>query len=303
MHISTHASGSLSAVRRGRIGAFAFACRMLRSSPAAAVALCGLAGVVAVAITAPALTPVDPTHIDVERRLIGPFWTPRGTLDHPLGTDALGRDVFSRIVYGSRISLLVGVVVVSVSGTLGVILGLIAGYRGHGIGEVIMRLADIQLAFPFLLSALAVLAVLGPGLVNVIAVLAVWSWVPYARVVRGQVLALREKEFVEASRSIGAGPARVIFRHILPNVWAPIMVMASFSVANTILAEGALSFLGMGVPTSISTWGGILSDGRNYISVAWWIVTFPGMAIMLTVLCINTFGDWMRDYLDPRLRV
>jgi peptide/nickel transport system permease protein len=259
--------------------------------------------VFATALAAPALTPVDPSHIDVERRLVAPFWTAKGTLAHPLGTDALGRDVFSRIVYGARISLLVGVVVVAVSGTLGVILGLVAGYRGQVVGDLIMRLADIQLAFPFLLSALAVLAVLGPGLVNVIAVLAVWSWVPYARVVRGQVLALREKEFVEASRSIGAGNARVIFRHILPNVWAPIMVMASFSVANTILAEGALSFLGMGVPTSVSTWGGILADGRNYISVAWWIVTFPGMAIMLTVLCINTFGDWMRDYLDPRLRV
>lgn len=303
MHTSTPGSVSPKAATHSGFVVLKVGRRILHTSPAAAIALCVLSALILTAITASGLTRFDPNHIDVERRLTPPFWAPRGTLAHPLGTDALGRDVLSRVAYGSRVSLLVGVTVVAVSGTIGVTLGLMAGYFGGTFEDLIMRLADIQLAFPFLLSAIAVLAVLGPGLMNVIAVLAVWGWVPYARVVRGQTLVLREKEFVEASRAIGASSGRIIVQHILPNVWAPIIVMASFAVANTILAEGALSFLGMGVPPSVPTWGGILAEGRNYISVAWWIVTFPGLAIMLTVLCINVFGDWMRDYLDPRLRL
>jgi peptide/nickel transport system permease protein len=278
--------------------------RRLLQTPIVALALLILIGVVIMAIAAPRIAPYDPTYIDVVRRLKPPLWTSGEGEVHLLGTDSLGRDVFSRVVYGSRISLIVGLTVVIISGTFGVLLGLISGYAGGSLlDDVIMRLADIQLAFPFLLIAIAFLAVLGPGLVNVVIVLALFGWVQYARVVRGQTMALREKEFVEAARAIGVKHGRIIFRHILPNTWAPTIVLASFAVASTILTEAALSFLGLGVKPAVPTWGGMLADGRDHITVSWWIVLFPGLAIMITVLCINVFGDWLRDYLDPRLRV
>jgi peptide/nickel transport system permease protein len=276
---------------------------LLRVSPTTALAVLTLTAVICMAVGAHAIAPHDPARVQVERRLKPPAWAAGGSPLNPLGTDSLGRDVLSRVIYGSRISLTVGIAVVLISGTFGVMSGLLSGYFGGRLDDFIMRLSDVQLAFPFLLLAIAVLAVLGPGIGNVILVLAVWSWVAYARVVRGQVLALREKDFVEAVRAVGAGTTRILFRHILPNTWAPIIVMASFAMANTILAEGSLSFLGLGVPPSVPTWGGILAEGREYISVAWWIVTFPGLALMITVLCINVIGDWLRDYLDPRVRL
>ncbi len=275
----------------------------LSQAPIIAVALLILVIVLVTAITAPWITPHDPTLIDVVARLKPPVWAEGGTSEHILGTDSLGRDVFSRVIYGSRVSMIVGVTVVVISGTLGMILGLIAGYVGGWADDVIMRFADITLAFPFLLLAIAFLAVLGPGLINVIIVLAVWGWVPYARVVRGQTLSLREREFIDAVRAIGVRHPRIILRHILPNTWAATIIIATLAVANTILAEAALSFLGLGVKPSVPTWGGMLAEGRDHITVAWWIITFPGLAIMLTILCINLFGDWLRDYLDPRLRV
>jgi peptide/nickel transport system permease protein len=266
-------------------------------------ALLVLAIVIAVAIAAPWLAPHDPTFIDVGERLKPPTWSPGGSPRYILGTDSLGRDVLSRLIFGSRVSIVVGLTVVLISGSIGVTLGLIAGFRGGWIDDVIMRLVDIQLSFPFLLLAIAFLAVLGPGLGNVILVLAIWGWVPYARVVRGETLALREQEFVLASRSVGVRSFGIVFRHILPNTWAATIVIASLSVASTILAEASLSFLGLGVKPSVPTWGGMLADGRQFITRAWWIVTFPGVAIMLTVLCINLVGDWLRDYLDPRLKI
>ena len=288
---------------RGRDRAGRFFRRLLQT-PLVALALLILIGIIIMAIAAPRIAPYDPTYIDVVRRLQPPLWTSEEGEVHLLGTDSLGRDVFSRIVYGSRISLIVGLTVVVISGTFGVLLGLISGYAGGSLlDDIIMRLADIQLAFPFLLIAIAFLAVLGPGLVNVVIVLALFGWVQYARVVRGQTMALREKEFVEAARAIGVKHGRIIFRHILPNTWAPTIVLASFAVASTILTEAALSFLGLGVKPAVPTWGGMLADGRDHITVSWWIVLFPGLAIMITVLCINVFGDWLRDYLDPRLRV
>jgi peptide/nickel transport system permease protein len=274
----------------------------LSNTPIIAVAMLLLLAVVVTAIGAPWLAPHDPTLIDVVQRLEPPAWVAGGSPEHLLGTDSLGRDVLSRIIYGSRVSAIVGVTVVVISGTLGVALGLLSGYAGGLVDDLIMRVADMQLAFPFLLAAIAFLAVLGPGLINVIVVLALWNWVPYARVVRAQTLSLREKEFVEAARAIGVRRARIIFRHILPNTMAATIVIATLAVAQTILAEAFLSFLGLGVKPSVPTWGGMLAEGREHITTAWWIVTLPGLAIMLTVLCINLVGDWLRDYLDPRLR-
>ena len=255
----------------------------------------------AVALAAPLLAEQDPTEIDIVKRLKAPGWADENGVVHLLGTDTLGRDVWARLVYGARISLLVGLSAVLIAGTIGVILGLIAGYFGGLVDDIIMRVADIQLAFPFILLAISVIAVLGPGLLKVIAVLGVSGWVQYGRIVRGQVISLREQEFVQSGRAIGASTVRLIVRHILPNTWAPVIVIASFSIASTILAESSLSFLGLGVPPDIPTWGGMLAEGREYLELAPWLATFPGLAIALTVLGINVVGDWLRDYLDPRL--
>jgi peptide/nickel transport system permease protein len=239
----------------------------------------------------------------LRRRLKPPAWVEGGAPEFLLGTDSLGRDILSRIIYGSRVSLAVGFIAVFLAGTMGVILGLISGYSGGLIDDVIMRVADIWLAFPFIILAILFLSVLGPGLDKLIAVLALGGWVGYARVTRGQVLAIKEKEYVEAARALGVPGIRILFRHIMPNTLAPIIVISSFAVATTILAEAALSFLGLGVKPAIPTWGSMLADGRDYLRDAWWLATFPGMAIMITVLGINLFGDWLRDYLDPRLKV
>jgi peptide/nickel transport system permease protein len=267
----------------------------------------GLAGglilllVLLAGLLAPLLSAYDPNGGDLLTRLQRPVWD-GGSVYHPLGTDQLGRDIFTRIIYGARISLLVGFTAVSLGGGLGILLGLIGGYYGGRLDSLIGRLADVQLAFPFLLLAIAVVAVIGPGLVNVIAVLAIGSWMPYARVVRGQVLSAKEREFIIAARTIGASDAAIIFRHLLPNILTPAIVLGTFAVAATIIAEASLSFLGLGVGTQVPSWGNMLADGRAYIGSAWWLATLPGLAIMVTVLSINLIGDWVRDALDPRLR-
>lgn len=285
--------------------------RSLLQNKIAALGMLIILGIVLVAIFAPYVAPHHPGGEDVptgerlRRRLKPPSWVEGGAPEFVLGTDSLGRDILSRIIYGSRVSLTVGITAVALSGTMGVILGLFAGYLGGTVDDVIMRIADIWLAFPFIILAILFLSVLGPGLDKLIAVLAIGGWVPYARVTRGQVLAAREKEYVEAARAIGVPRLRIIFRHILPNTLAPTIVIASFAVATTILAEAALSFLGLGVKPAIPTWGSMLADGRDYLykGDAWWLSTFPGIAIMITVLGINLFGDWLRDYLDPRLKI
>ena len=255
-----------------------------------------------VAIFAPVLTPYDPGEIDIINRLKPPGWhSPDGEL-HPLGTDTLGRDVLARLVYGARISLAVGLSAVLVAGTLGVFLGLLSGYFGGFLDDLIMRIGDIQLAFPFILLAISILAVLGPGVDKLIIVLGITGWVTYGRLARSQVIYLREMEFVDAARAVGVRQTRVMSRHILPNLWGVVIVIASFSVASTIIAEASLSFLGLGVPPNIPTWGGMLSENREYLEVAPWLVIFPGLAISLTVLGINVVGDWIRDYLDPRMK-
>jgi peptide/nickel transport system permease protein len=257
---------------------------------------------VVVALSAPVLAPHDPLDQDVARRLLPPVWLAGGGHEYLLGTDQLGRDILSRIIYGSRISLLIGLLSVVLSLPIGVGLGLLAGYFTGRLDDITMRIADVQLAFPFILLAITIAGVLGPSPRNVILILAVGGWVVYARLARGQALSLREKEFIEAARSLGGGSMRILLRHMLPNVVSPIIVVGTFGVAQMILLESSLSFLGLGVQPPTPSWGGMLNDGRPYITVAWWLTTFPGAAIMLTVLGINFVGDWLRDLLDPRLQ-
>ena len=249
------------------------------------------------------LAPFDPNRQNLVLRLADPMAAgPDGGV-FLLGSDALGRDVFSRLLYGARVSLTVGFAAIAVGGTIGIIAGLLSGYFGGWIDDVIMRLGDIQLAFPFILLAIMFLVVLGSGVWNLILVLGVGQWVTYARIVRADTLSLREKEFVEAARAMGDSTLSIIFRTILPNILAPLTVIASFNVASVILSEAALSFLGLGVPPEVPTWGSMLAESRDtLVANKWWLAVFPGIAIMLTVLSFNILGDWLRDFLDPRLR-
>ena len=251
----------------------------------------------AVAIFAGWVAPYTANEQDIARRLEPPAWGA-----HPLGTDEVGRDVLSRLIYGARISLLVGVIAVGLSCPLGVLVGLLAGYAGRRVDDVLMRITDIQLAIPTILLAIAVVAVLGPGLGNVILTLSVTGWTLYARLVRGETLVVKGRDFVQAARAAGAGDARIMARHVLPNVFSPVIVVAVFAVANMIVLEATLSFLGLGVEPSIVTWGRMLNGGRLYLSTAWWLTAFPGFAIFVTVLAVNLLGDHLRDWLDPRLR-
>lgn len=266
------------------------------------LALAGMMIVVVMAITAvlaPVLVPYNPEQGSLRDRLLPPG-TVREERVYLLGTDALGRDLLSQLIYGARTSLLVGLLSVLFGGVIGVLVGTIAAYAGPFSDALIMRLADIQLSFPSFLLALALLAVFGPGLGNVILVLAISEWVQYARVARGQTLVALQQEYVGAAKALGVRHARLILRHILPNTVSPLIVIASFGVARAIIAESSLSFLGVGVSPDTPTWGGILARGRDYIREAWWLVTMPGLAILLVVLGINVGGDWLRDLLDPR---
>jgi peptide/nickel transport system permease protein len=255
------------------------------------------------AIFGPLLSPFDPNRQNLALRLAEPLSAgPDGTV-FLLGSDALGRDVFSRLLYGARISLTVGIASITVGGSIGITAGLVSGYFGGWVDDVIMRLGDIQLAFPFILLAIMFLVVMGSGVWNLVLVLGVGQWVTYARIVRADTLSLREKEFVEAARALGDSTLSIIFRTILPNILAPLTVIASFNVASVILSEAALSFLGLGVPPSVPTWGSMLAESRDtLIANKWWLAVFPGVAIVLTVLSFNILGDWLRDFLDPRLR-
>ena len=260
-------------------------------------------GVLLAAAFAPLVAPFDPLEQDIGQRLREPGWQDAQGRVHPLGTDHLGRDILSRIVFGSRIALVVGLAAVAISGVLGMLIGLLAGYFGGRVDDFLMRLADIQLAFPFILLAIAVIGVLGPSLRNIIIVIGVSSWVVYARVVRGEVLSIREREYVQAAIALGSQNWRVLRHHVLPNTLTPWLVVATLDMARVIVIESALSFLGLGVQPPTPTWGGMLADGRVYLSTAWWLATFPGLAILITVLGINLFGDGLRDTLDPRLKV
>ena len=256
--------------------------------------------VIIIATCAPALSPYDPLEQDILNRLQAPAWSKGGNPEHLLGTDTLGRDLLSRILYGSRISLLVGVAAVVLSGGIGITLGLVSGFYGGRMDTLLSRIAEVQLSIPFLVLAIAMVAIVGPSLTNLVVVLAVTTWVLYFRVVRGEVLSVREEEYVAAAEVIGGSNLRIVVMHILPNVSASIIVIGTLLVANMIIFEASLSFLGLGVPRPAPSWGRMIADGREYISTAWWLSTFPGLAILFTVLGVNLLGDWLRDTLDPK---
>ncbi len=253
------------------------------------------------AILADYLAPHEPNKQRLVARFKPPVWAPGGSPTYLLGTDNVGRDILSRIIHGSRISLVVGFAAVGVSMLIGVTLGLLSGFLGGRVDATIMALVDIMLAFPQLILAFAMVAVLGPGIGNIILVLGFTGWERYARVVRAEVLALREREFVQAARAIGVPTPKIIFGHIMPNTFSSVIVMATLQTAQAILAEAALSFLGLGTGRTYPSWGQMIALGRDYINIAWWLSTFPGLAILLTVLAINLIGDRIRDVLDPRM--
>jgi len=268
--------------------------------PLVAIAL--LLAVSFAAVLGPTVAPRDPNRQNIIARLKQPMQADRRGHIFVLGTDGLGRDVLSRLLYGARVSLTVGLTAVVVGGSLGTLLGMLAGYFGGWLDDIIMRLADIQLAFPFILLAIMFLLVLGPGVVNLILVLGIGQWVTYARIARGQTISQREKEYIEAAKALGQRTSGILLNGILPNILAPLIIIASFNIASVILAEAALSFLGLGVPPTVPSWGGMLADSRNELLAGrWWLAVFPGTAIMLTVLSFNILGDWLRDFLDPRL--
>lgn len=254
-----------------------------------------------VAIFAPYIAPHDPTKGNLLARMKPPAWIEGGSWSYPLGTDQMGRDLLSRIIYGSRVSLALGVIVVTLSVTLGTALGVISGYYGGWVDAVIQRIVDILLAFPYLVLAVALMGVFGPGLINLVLALVYKEWVVTCRLVRGEVLSAKEKDYVEAARASGASSLHIMFKEILPNVVSPVIVMATLRVAWVILMEASLSFLGLGVQPPTPAWGSIIASGREYIFEAWWISTFPGIAILLTVLGINLLGQGIRDALDPRV--
>jgi len=249
-----------------------------------------------VAIFAPWLAPYDPGQINVKKVLEGP------SMEHPFGTDQLGRDVLSRMIYGSRISLLVGFVSVGIACLVGVFLGALAGYYGHWVDNLLMRLVDIMLCFPTFFLILAVIAFLEPSIWNIMIVIGLTGWMSVARLVRAEFLSLKERDFTLAEKALGAKDWRIIFQHILPNALAPVLVAATLGVAGAILTESALSFLGIGVQPPTPSWGNILTAGKDNIQIAWWLSLFPGLAILLTVMAYNLLGEGIRDAIDPRLK-
>jgi peptide/nickel transport system permease protein len=262
-----------------------------------------LAVIVGSAAFAPYLAPYDPLTVDIQHRLVPPAWMEGGTRAHLLGTDQIGRDLLSRVVYGGQVSLVIGVTAVLISSTIGVLLGLAAGYFAGRVDWTIMTLVNVMLTFPFVLLALAVIAVLGPSLINMIIVLGVADWPLYARVIRAETLAIREREFVLAGRALGMSHVRIVFGQILPNLVSVIVVIATLQVARVIILESFLSFLGLGVQPPTPAWGNMLGEGRVYMLNSWWIATFPGLAIFVTTLAINLMGNALRDWLDPHMKV
>ena len=274
----------------------------VRSPRTLAVTLSILLLFVVLGIFGPQIAPEDPNQLNLVGRLQPPFFQSEGSLDHPLGTDDLGRDTLSRLIYGARISLVAIAMIIPLATLIGSLLGLIAGWFGGWTSRLIMAMVDLQLAMPGILVAVLLAAIWGPSLRNVVIVLVFALWATFARIVRGETLALREREFVIAARTIGAGDIRIMARHILPGLVNSIVILATLNVATVIIAEAGLSFLGVGVPQDTISWGAMISQGRNLLSSAWWLVTVPGIAIITVSLVVNVFGDWLRDYLDPTLR-
>jgi peptide/nickel transport system permease protein len=257
---------------------------------------------VTTALLADVLTPYSPTDISLSERLIPPFWEKGGSLAHPLGTDPMGRDLLTRMIFGARVSLMVAMLSLIVGGGMGAALGLVSGYYGGRLDGFLMRAADTTLAFPIILFAILLSVILGGSLITVVIAVALVLWARYARVIRGEVLSVKERDFIAQARIAGSSPTRIILRHLFPNVLNTLVVLLSLQVGWVIIVEASLSFLGAGIPPPTPTWGSMIAEGRDYIASAWWVSFFPGLAILATVLSFNLFGDWLRDALDPKLR-
>ena len=254
------------------------------------------------AIFAPLIAPHDPTYGSLPDRLLPPAWVEGGKWSYFLGTDQLGRDILSRVIYGTRVSLIVALLAVGVSGSFGIVVGLISGYFGGVIGDLLMRLTDIGLSMPLMLMAIILVVILGASFTNVILVIVLLLWPRYARQVRGEVLSIKEREFVALAQCAGCSNTRIVWKHIMNNVMPTILVLATFQVGTVILLEASLSFLGVGIPPPTAAWGLMVGEGRSLIVTAWWLCLWPGLAILLTVMSGNLLGDWIRDRLDPKLR-
>jgi peptide/nickel transport system permease protein len=268
----------------------------------AILALAFVAGLFIMAAAAPWLAPQDPTRQSLSARLKAPTLEGADGRPHALGTDHLGRDVLSRVIHGSRVSLLIGFFAVGVGMLVGATLGIVAGYRRGWLDTIIMTAADAQLAFPFILLAIGIIAVLGPSFPTLVVVVGLSGWMTYARVLRAQVLVLRGREFVDAIHALGGSTVRIVLRHLLPNILSTLVVIATLELARAIVLEATLSFLGLGIQPPTPSWGGMIQEGREYLDSAWWISMFPGLVLMLTSLVVSRLGDWLRDVLDPTLR-
>ena len=275
---------------------------IVRRQRAPAIPLVIITIMVGTALLADLLTPYSPTDISLSTRLRPPFWEQGGSLAHPLGTDPMGRDLLTRMIFGARVSLIVAMLSLLVGGGLGAALGLIAGYYGGRLDALVMRVADATMAFPIILFAILLVVVLGGSLATTVIAVGLVLWARYARVIRGEILSLRERDFIAQARIAGCSSARIILIHLFPNVLNTLVVLLSLQVGWVIIVEASLSFLGAGIPPPDPTWGSMIAEGRDYIATAWWVSFFPGLAILATVLSFNLFGDWLRDALDPKLR-
>ncbi len=266
------------------------------------LSLATLAVFVGVAIFAGALSPADPEEQSLRRRFTPPVWEGGGSWTHVLGTDQLGRDLLSRVIWGSRVSLTAGVLTVFLASAFGAAVGLVAGYYGRRVDAILMRITDATMSFPVILLALILAVTVGPSFVNVVVAIAVILWARYARVIRGQVLTLMQLDFITQARIAGASASRIILRHLLPNTLNTLVVLITLQVGYVIIVEASLSFLGAGIPPPTPAWGSMIAEGRDFVTSAWWVSVFPGLAILLVVLAFNLLGDWLRDTLDPKLR-
>lgn len=257
--------------------------------------------IILTAVAAPVLTQFSPTDQNILQKSQPPIGMEGGNWTHPLGTDHLGRDMLSRILFGARISLMIGAAATILAAGLGILLGILSGYFRGGIDSAIMRLVDVQMAFPSILLALAVMVMLGPGITNLVLVLGITSWILFSRIIRADVLSTKERDFMLAGRAVGASDSHLIQRYIFPNLVGTITILITLTLARTIISESSLSFLGLGIEPPTPSWGGMLAEGRSYLSTAWWITTFPGISLMITVVGVNLLGDALRDVLDPRL--
>ena len=274
--------------------------RGLRRAPVIPLAIIGL--IIFTATFAPLLTPYSTTKPSLAERLTPPVWESEGSWDHPLGTDALGRDMATRLMFGGRVSMLVAILTLILGGGIGTAIGLFAGFYGGRLDSVLMRIADSTLAFPIILFAILLVVTLGASMANVVIAIALVLWARYARVIRGEVLALRERDFIARARVAGCSDLRILLVHLFPNTANTLLVLLTLQVGWVIIVEASLSFLGAGIPPPTPAWGAMVADGREYVDTAWWVSAFPGVAIMLTVIAFNLVGDWLRDALDPKLR-